>query len=157
MPCFLLGRAGDGCTRAIYKRCPASPAAIASQEKLAMRRRSVSRKCLMFSVALAAFVGLVFGTAERAAADPWSISVQYRHRPTRGGYYSNHYYRPRSAPIYHAPSVHYDRVYHHEYSHWTPHRGWHSHGHYDAVPHYVPGHFDRLHGNHIDLNPHFHD
>jgi hypothetical protein len=106
---------------------------------------------------LAAFVGVGFGTTDRAEADPWSISVQYRYRPFRGGYYSNRYYYPRSVPIYHPPSIHYDRVYHHDYSHWTPYRGWHSHGHYHAVPHYVPGHFDRWHGDHIDLHPHFHD
>jgi hypothetical protein len=61
-----------------------------------------------------------------------------------------------SAPIYHAPSVHFDHYYHHDYYHWTPRRGLHSHGHYDAVPHYTPGHFDHSHGNHIHGNPHFH-
>jgi hypothetical protein len=131
-------------------------ATIASEEKLAMRR-PVVRKCLILSVALAAFVGVGFTATEQAAADHWNVRVAYRYRPIRGGYYSSHYYYPRSVPIYHPPSVHYDRVYHHDYSHWTPHRGWHSHGHYHAVPHYVPGHFDRWHGDHIDLNPHFHD
>jgi hypothetical protein len=48
-------------------------------------------------------------------------------------------------------------VYHPDYSHWTPYRGWHSHGHEHVVPHYLPGHFDGWHGDHIDLNPYFHD
>ncbi len=68
----------------------------------------------------------------------------------------SYYANQRSGPIYHAPSVHYHSQYHHEYSHWTPYRGWHSHGHYDAVPHYTPGHFDYKHGNHIHGNPYFH-
>ena len=59
-------------------------------------------------------------------------------------------------PIYHAPSVHYDQVYHPEYLHWTPGRGVHTHGHYDVVPHYVPGHYDQWHRGHIDVNPRFH-
>jgi len=75
-----------------------------------------------------------------------------------GSHYGGHhgYHRAYRVPIYHPPSVHLDRVYHHDYSHWTPRRGWHSHGHYDVVPHYVPGHFDTLHGRHIDLNPRYH-
>jgi len=68
------------------------------------------------------------------------------------GYRSNSYY---NGPIYHAPSVHYDKVYH-SVPHWTPGRGWHSHTHVDAVPHYVPGHFDHLHGDHIHKNPNYH-
>jgi hypothetical protein len=130
-------------------------ATIASEEKLAMRR--LVRKCSVLSVALAAFVVAGLGATERVEADPWSIAVQYRYRPYRGGYYSSYYFSPRSAPIYHPPSVHYDHVYHPDYSHWTPYQGWHSHGHYHAVPHFVPGHIDRWHGNHIDVNPYFHD
>jgi hypothetical protein len=42
---------------------------------------------------------------------------------------------------YHGPSVHYHRTYHADYLHWTPYRGWHTHGHYHVTPHYVPGHF----------------
>jgi hypothetical protein len=61
-----------------------------------------------------------------------------------------------SGPIYHPPSVHYDRVYHPEYTHWTPGRGLHTHGHYHVVPHYVPGHFDYQHGNHVHRNPYYH-
>ena len=45
------------------------------------------------------------------------------------------------SPIYHGPSVHYDRVYHPTRLHWTPGRGLHTHGHFDRVPHFVPGHF----------------
>lgn len=61
-----------------------------------------------------------------------------------------------NGPVYHAPSVHLDSVYHPEYSHWTPGRGFHTHGHYDLVPHYTPGHFDYQHGNHVHTNPWFH-
>ncbi len=50
---------------------------------------------------------------------------------------SSGYYR---TPQYHAPSMHYDRVYHADSYHWTPSRGRHTHGHYDVVPHYTPGH-----------------
>jgi hypothetical protein len=72
------------------------------------------------------------------------------------GYASPGYSGYRSGPIYHGPSVHYDRVYHADRTHWTPGRGLHTHGHYDAVPHYTPGHFDRSHGGHVDLNPRYH-
>jgi len=61
-----------------------------------------------------------------------------------------------SRPIWHGPSVHYDRVYHPTRVHWTPRRGLHTHGHYDYVPHFVPGHYDFLHGNHIHTNPRYH-
>jgi hypothetical protein len=42
---------------------------------------------------------------------------------------------------FHAPSLHFHRVYHPTHLHWTPNRGWHTHGHFDLVPHYTPGHF----------------
>jgi hypothetical protein len=42
---------------------------------------------------------------------------------------------------YHGPSLHYHKVYHPTTLHWTPYRGWHTHGHYHVVPHYTPGHF----------------
>jgi hypothetical protein len=43
-------------------------------------------------------------------------------------------------PRYHAPSVHLHRTYHHDYFHWTPVDGWHSHGHFHVEPHFTPGH-----------------
>lgn len=55
------------------------------------------------------------------------------------GYYGGTGY----GATYHPPSVHYDRVYHADRLHWTPGRGLHTHGHYDLVPHYVPGHYHR--------------
>jgi hypothetical protein len=73
-----------------------------------------------------------------------------------GGRVWRSYGRPWGGSVYHGPSVHYDPVWHHEYNHWTPRRGWHSHGHFDAVPHYVPGHFDYHHFDHIDPNPWYH-
>jgi len=64
--------------------------------------------------------------------------------------------RPWAGSFYHGPSVHHDALWHHEYDHWTPRRGWHGHGHYDFVPHYVPGHFDYHHFNHVDPQPWYH-
>ena len=61
-----------------------------------------------------------------------------------------------TGPVYHGPSVHYDRVYHPTRTHWTPYRGLHTHGHFDYVPHYSPGHYDRLHNGHLHRNPYFH-
>jgi hypothetical protein len=80
----------------------------------------------------------------------------YRHVGGYGGGYRGRGYIPRSGPIYHGPSLHYDSVWHHEFDHWTPGSGWHSHGHFDQVPHYVPGHFDYHHFDHIDPNPWYH-
>ena len=62
-----------------------------------------------------------------------------------------------TGPVYHQPSVHYDRVYHPTTTHWTPGRGLHTHGHTHLVPHYTPGHFDLQHGNHIHPNPYYHN
>ena len=72
------------------------------------------------------------------------------------GYGGDYYRQSFSGPVYHDPSVHYDRVYHPTDVHWTPRRGWHTHGHYDLVPHYTPGHFDHQHGSHLHLNPRYH-
>jgi hypothetical protein len=74
-----------------------------------------------------------------------------------GGYSSNYGFNNYGyGPVYDPPSVHYDAV-PHTTGHWTPWRGYHTHTHIDMVPHYVPGHFDRAHGNHIDANPYFHN
>lgn len=74
-----------------------------------------------------------------------------------GRSYSGYRYPARqSGPIYHAPSVHSDRVYHPTRTHWTPFRGVHTHGHYDVVPHYVPGHIDIRHRGHVHPNPRYH-
>lgn len=61
-----------------------------------------------------------------------------------GGYGGYSGYRGHNHTTYHAPSVHYHKQFH-GYSHWTPSRGYHSHGHYDYVPHYVPGHVHNRH------------
>lgn len=71
-------------------------------------------------------------------------------------YGSNYGFNYNSGPVYHAPSLHYDSVYHPTYSHWTPGRGLHTHGHYDLVPHFTPGHFDYQHGDHLHTNPWYH-
>ena len=128
-----------------------------------MRRTAWARKCLIAAAACAAFACVGLDGAEQAQAQdrhaPFRVSYGslYGHYGQHRHHAGHHHRRRHSGPIYHPPSVHYDRVYHPEYYHWTPGRGLHTHGHYDYVPHYVPGHFDRLHGDHIDLNPHFHD
>ncbi|MBX9656801.1 hypothetical protein K2Y11_24550 [bacterium] len=89
-------------------------------------------------VSLWGFALLMLGMPAAAMAGPWGHRYGHSHS------------------VYHPPSVHYDRVYHEDYLHWTPFRGLHSHGHYDIVPHYTPGHYDRWHRGHIDGNPWFH-
>jgi hypothetical protein len=122
--------------------------------------RSWLRKLMVSSTmggALAA--ALLFGAATEASAQNWggygySQGHQgHNHGSSygssyygdsgygRSGYGSSGYGNYRySQPTYHAPSLHYDRVYHPEVYHWTPSRGLHTHGHYDTVPHYTPGH-----------------
>jgi len=44
-----------------------------------------------------------------------------------------------STGLYHQPSApHHDRVYQAGYTHWTPYRGQHTHGHFVNVPHFAP-------------------
>lgn len=57
---------------------------------------------------------------------------------------------------WHTGSVHLHRTYHPTSSHWTPGGGFHTHGHYDYVPHFTPGHFDVYHNGHLHGNPYFH-
>lgn len=107
-------------------------------------------------VLVASILTLVgFGVLGSSTAQAYD---NYAYSPGYGGYagYRNGPGPVRSGPIYHPPSVHYDRVYHADYTHWTPGRGWHTHGHQHIVPHYVPGHFDHQHGDHIHVNPRFH-
>jgi hypothetical protein len=123
------------------------------------------RKASLAGITIAAALAFMNSTASEAKADHRRrVSVSFSFGPSYGYGYGSDVVGHRGlsrfgydGPIYHAPSVHYHRVYHPEYSHWTPHRGLHTHGHYDYVPHYTPGHFDRYHRDHIDLNPHFHD
>lgn len=118
------------------------------------------------------YLGLAAAVVVGLGALSMTSEAEAQHgRYSRGGHSSNyghsqgnHYghghgnaygHRGRS-PIYHPPSVHYHQRYHADYYHWTPSRGFHSHGHYDLVPHYTPGHYDTLHNGHIDLNPYYH-
>ena len=103
-------------------------------------------KTLLKNVFLAAAVVVAFGATARAD--------HFHGGHSHGGGFGG--YGGYKTPIYHGPSVHYDKVYHPTRTHWTPGRGWHTHGHYDYVPHYVPGHFDTLHNGHIHANPWFH-
>ena len=107
-------------------------------------------RMLKFAVLGMIVVAVAALGAPGEASAQWGAGYGYN---TYRGYGQSYGY---NGPIYHAPSVHYDRVYHPTTSHWTPWRGWHTHGHYDYVPHYTPGHYDYHHGNHIDANPHFH-
>jgi hypothetical protein len=155
--------------------CPSQPEAFSAMKASAamdyevrpmqfVRRSALSLATVPLALAIISWVA----PSEAQAGGPYHPRSLYGagygyghayHSPYSAGYsrsYSLGYgVRRYSAPIYHAPSVHIDHVYHPEYYHWTPGRGLHSHGHYDAVPHYTPGHFDHLHGNHIHGNPHF--
>ena len=83
-------------------------------------------------------VSAVVLTAVLAVSVDDASAFKRRHRSHRRSHhathfnYSSHYY----TPYVYRPTFHYDYYYHHEYYHWTPWRGLHSHGHYDAVPHY---------------------
>jgi hypothetical protein len=98
-----------------------------------------------------------FKTLSLAAAMILAVSATAQADHFHGGFggYGGGYggYGGYSQPIFHGPSVHLDPVYHATSSHWTPSQGWHTHGHIDYVPHYVPGHFDTLHNGHIHANP----
>lgn len=92
------------------------------------------------------YIGAGYGAVNRSRYGGSGYRAGYPRRAPRvqvygGIQHGGHY-------DYHAPSVHYDEVYHPEYSHWTPLRGWHTHGHYDLVPHVTPGHYDYHHGPH---------
>lgn len=99
---------------------------------------------------LCAIAFSVTGASQAKAGIRFGIS--YGNGYNRGFYGG---YR-HSGPVYHAPSIRYQRTYHHDYYHWTPRRGLHSHGHYHVTPRYVPGHYDYKHGNHYHLNPRYH-
>ena len=112
-----------------------------------------SKRKILFCLTLLAIVALAYTPSAQAQCG-YSHGGGYGR--SYGGYgysYGGYGYR---TPIYHRPSVHLDRVYHVESLHWTPYRGLHAHGHYDLIPHYTPGHFDRLHGGHIHYNRRFH-
>lgn len=111
-------------------------------------------KRIAITLAILAVVGLAASSAQAGhgyGGYGWGGSY--------GGYgsgYSFGGYGSYRVPLYHAPSIHFDRQYHADYYHWTPGRGLHSHGHYHVVPHYTPGHFDTLHNGHVHGNPWYH-
>ncbi len=82
-----------------------------------------------------AFVAVACGAASTALAGKWSFSFGI-HGPH--GHLDVHHAPVYRARVYHAPPVHYDHVYHVDYYHWTPHLGYHSHGHVHYVPRYAP-------------------
>jgi hypothetical protein len=91
---------------------------------------------------LFAALGLGALAAFPAVADAQYYRDGYSHQRSEGHGHGYGYGYSGRVPVYHPPSVHYDKVYHPTTSHWTPLRGWHTHGHYDLVPHYTPGHYD---------------
>ncbi|HEY8505139.1 MAG TPA: hypothetical protein VIL46_11195 [Gemmataceae bacterium] len=124
----------------------------------------MSKTLRLFLPAAALAVGFTLWSGSTSYAQPVYGGPGYGAYPAPqayGGAYAPSYGQAYgvggfTAPLYHPPSVHYDRVYHPTRTHWTPLRGWHTHGHYDVVPHYTPGHFDTLHNGHVDPNPHYH-
>jgi hypothetical protein len=132
--------------------------------KNTMEMKSFVRKGLIvFGLVIAATlaVGLSEASAQGIRIGGGSVAVYgghggyigggYRVAPRRGvrvyNYSLGHY-------DYHPGGVHLDPVYHPTYGHWTPLRGYHTHGHYDLVPHYTPGHYDYHIGGHH--HGHFH-
>jgi hypothetical protein len=122
-------------------------------------------KTRWIGIAMSAVLGFgLFAFASEASAQSGHYSHGgSSHSGTYGAHGHSNYgqagygqgYR-NQAPVYHAPSIHSDQRYHADSNHWTLRRGLHTHGHYDSVPHYVPGHIDTRHGGHIDPNPYYH-
>lgn len=94
-------------------------------------------------------LGLALTNPSESSAQGWGFGHGHGH-----GHFGG--FGGFATPVYHPPSFHFDTIYHHDYYHWTPLRGWHSHGHFHTVPHFVPGHFDTFHNGHFHLNPFFH-
>lgn len=135
--------------------------------KLSSMSDVTRRGLTVFGLAIAATLAL--GATSASAQGLHLGGAQIQVHSGNGGYIAAGYgpgYRavyPRRAPRvgvsrghydYHAPSLHYDEVYHPEYSHWTPLRGFHTHGHYDLVPHVTPGHYDYHRGPHHGRHRH---
>lgn len=102
------------------------------------------RQRILFSLALITVVGAALAYAPNAQAQCGSHGSSYGRASVRFGYggYSGYGSRSYRTPVYHSSSVHYERLYHQDYLHWTPNRGVHGYGHFDTVRHYVPGHYD---------------
>ena len=92
---------------------------------------------LAFSAVVVAII-LAVNASDASAFNP-------RYRRLHGGAY--HAARVHTSHVRHfrpyvyTPSFHWDTYYHHEYNHFTPRRGWHSHGHFDVVPHFGGHHY----------------
>lgn len=85
-------------------------------------------------------------------------SAQAHHGPFHGPYGYGGGYCPGIAPqpLYHPPSVQHVPVFHPTGTHWNPAFGWHTDGHIDYLPRYVPGHYDTYYGGHVHPNPWYH-
>ena len=68
--------------------------------------------------------------------DASAFNPRYRRAHSGSHHRTRSTHRSHYVPRVYRPTFHYDYYYHHEYFHWTPWRGLHSHGHYDAVPHF---------------------
>jgi hypothetical protein len=102
-------------------------------------QKIIAKTMLGLAVLAGVFGMVVLAAPGQAQADP--------HGSHHHHYVTPHYHVPQyfhvphyHVPHYHAPSLHFHRTYHHDYDHWTPQQGWHSHGHYHYTPHYTPGH-----------------
>jgi hypothetical protein len=125
------------------------------ESRMSFLRRNVVRKGLMvLGLAATLAVGASQASAQefRYGGQPEFLGGQYGYA---GGGYRGAPRRPGRVNVqrrghydYHPGGVHYDRVYHPEYSHWTPFQGFHTHGHYDVTPHATPGHYDYHRGGH---------
>lgn len=102
-----------------------------------MFQGSLISKLKFIAFAAIAVIGLSFAAQPASAQWGSGYGGYGGYGGGYGGYGSG--YGGYSQGGYHSPSMHYDRQFHGS-SHWTPFRGYHSHGHYDNVPHYVPGH-----------------
>jgi hypothetical protein len=114
------------------------------------------RICTLATLTLVA-IGLLTASAGTAQAQYARGGYGYNPAyPAPGSGYGYSGSQGYSGPVYDPPSVHYDRVYHPTTTHWTPFRGRHTHGHFDVVPHYTPGHLDYQNGPYVQPNPYYH-
>jgi hypothetical protein len=100
-------------------------------------------KTLLFGGAL---IGALCGLPEGAQAQ---FGLYGPSQATCYGYGPG--YCPAYQPYPVPPSVHYHPFYHQTGTHWNPQLGWHTDGHIDPIPHFVPGGY----GPYFGGNPHF--
>jgi hypothetical protein len=75
-----------------------------------------------FILTLVALAALMFTAAPAMAGGHHGHHHNHGHHGHRHGHFGG--------------SLHFHKVYHPTYLHWTPYQGWHTHGHYHTVPHF---------------------